>query len=169
MSRAGAVAARVDLESEQSPHALLAFLTIEHPGLGDPLRFVSDVMDYLVGGLLFIGVPFGFRTLTDTDSAPRTQIVVENMDRRIGIALRQTNIRAKVRMDLRSSADFDLSQDPRAEVTSSAPIYAFRQFDLVNISVNATEMTGDVELIDFSVEPWPNIRATQDRLPGLYR
>lgn len=168
MSRTEAVANRVDLEAESSPHALLAFLTIEHPNVAEPMRFVSDVIDYAVGGVVFTGIPFGFQVLTDTEAAPRTQIVVENIDRRIGIALRDTNTRAKVRIDIRSSADFDLSVDPRVELVANTPIYAFKNFDLVNVTADAAQLTGDVELTDFSVEPFPNIRATQDRFPGLF-
>ncbi len=168
MSRANAVTIRADLEAESSPNAILAFLTIEHPAIAEPMRFVSDVMDYSVGGVTYVGVPFGFQVLTDNEAAPRTQIVVENVDRRIGIALRETNTRAKVRIDIRTSADFDLSQDPRIELSANPPIYAFKNFDLVNVSADAAQITGDVELTDFSVEPWPNIRATQDRFPGLF-
>jgi hypothetical protein len=94
---------------------------------------------------------------------------MQNIDRRIGQALRASDVRAKVRLELRSSADFDLSQDPRVETASTAPIYAFRHFELVNVEGDAAQLVGDVELADYSVEPWPNVRATQDRLPGLFR
>lgn len=169
MSRLSAIAARADLESDSSPHALLGFLTITHPALAEPLRVVSDVMDYTFGGAPFIGLPFGFQLLTDSDAAPTTQLRMQNVDRRIGQALRSMTGRATVQLQLLSSADFDLSQDPRLEIGTAAVIYGFAHFTLRNVSVNATEVTGEVILQDYSTEPWPHVRATQDRLPGLFR
>jgi hypothetical protein len=169
VSRVDAEAQRLTLERENSPDALIAFLTIEHPALADPIRVVSDVMAYVVDGNRFEGIPFGVTALSDNESGPRTQIIVQNLDRRIGEALRRSDIRAKVRLELRSSADFNLSQDPRVEIATTAPIYAFRYFELVNVEGDVGQLVGDVELSDYSVEPWPNVRATQDRLPGLFR
>lgn len=169
MSRIEAEAQRLTLEQEVAPHALIAFLTIEHPALADPIRVVSDVMSYQVGGLTYEGIPFGIKPLTDNEVGPRTQLIVQNLDRRIGEALRRSEVRASVELVLRSSADFNLSVDPRTEITSTAPIYGFRHFELVNVKGDVLQLVGDVELADFSVEPWPNVRATQDRLPGLFR
>lgn len=169
MNRAGAVAQRVFLEAVDTPHANLGFLTLTHPNLSEPIRVVSDVMDYQVGSLLYVGMPFGLQLLTDTDSPPRSQLVIQNVDRRIGDAVRRSTERAQVRVEIRSSADFDLSQDPRVELVAGTPIYAFANFWLTNVQVDAVQLTGDVELEDYSVEPWPSVRATKDRLPGLYR
>lgn len=157
------------LESPDSPDALLVFLTITHPGLADAIRVVSDVLDYSVDGQTFIGMPFGFRQLSDNDAGARTQIVVQAVDRRISKALLAAQSRAKVKAEVRSSADFDLSVVPRVEIVSSPPIYGFFGFDLINVTGDATQISGDVEIADYTVEPWPSIAGTQDRLPGLYR
>lgn len=169
MTRTAAETQRLVLESEASPHALLAFLTIEHPALATPIRVVSDVMAYQVGTAIYEGIPFGIKQLTDNEAGPRTQISIQNLDRKIGEALRRSDTRAKVRLDLRSSADFNLSVDPRTEIATTAPIYSFAFFELVNVEGDVAQLVGDVELQDYSVEPWPNVRATQDRLPGLFR
>lgn len=169
MSRASAVAVREELEDLHSPHALLAFLTIRHPNLADPIRVVSDVLDYIKGGETFIGLPFGYRLLTDGESAPRTELRMQNADRRIGQALLSLTGRAVLELQICSSADFDLSVSPRTEIGSAAAIYAFRHFSLANVTATATDLTGEVILQDYSVEPWPAVRATEDRLPGLYR
>lgn len=159
---------RAGLESPETPDALLAFLTITHPGLSEPIRVVSDVMDYTVDGQTFIGMPFDYQLLSDNESAPQTQIRMQNVDRRIGMALRQIKERARLRLEIRSSADFDLSQDPRTEIASST-IYAFDQFELVDVSVDAAEITGRVMLRDYAQETWPGLRATQSRCPALFR
>ena len=157
------------LEAPETPDALLAFLTITHPGLNTPLRVVSDVMNYLVDGETYIGMPFDYRTLSDSEAAATTEIRIQNVDRKIGDILRKIKARAKLRLEFRSSADFDLSLDPREEFGSGSVIGAFDQFDLVDVSVNAIEITGRVMLRDYSQETWPGTRATQSRCPGLFR
>ena len=169
MSRTIDADVRRELEASDSPAGLLAFLTITHPGLVDPITVVSDVMDYQVGSTLFRGVVFGFKLLTDGEAGARTQIVVQAVDRRITQALLSVEDRAKVTLELRSTTDFDLTQDPRAELVSSTPIYAFRNFEMLNVTGDAAQISADVEIADFTTEPWPSIRATQDRLPGLFR
>jgi hypothetical protein len=159
---------REGLDAPETPDALLAFLTITHPGLSEPIRVVSDVMDYSVGGQTFIGMPFDYQLLSDSESAPQTQIRMQNVDRRIGLALRQIKDRARLRLEIRSSADFNLSVDPRTEIGSST-IYAFDSFELVDVTVDAAEITGRVMLRDYSQETWPGLRATQSRCPALFR
>jgi hypothetical protein len=160
---------REALEREATPHAMLAFLTIEHPTLAEPIRLVSDVMDYVWGAETWIGMPFDFAQLTDEDGAPSAEIRVQNVDRRIGKALRALPDRATLRLDILTSADFDLSVDPRVEVGTALPVYSFSHVELVDATVNAIEVTGRVFLRDPTQEPWPGVSATQTRCPGLFR
>lgn len=168
MSRAEAVARRADLEQTDAPDAILGFLTISHVGLAEPIRVVSDASDYLLGGERFVGLPFGFQVLTDTDEIPRTQLTVQNVDRRLGEAVLAMRGRAEVAVELRSSADFDLSVHPRVPLGAATPIYAFRKLTLRDVTVTATELTGTVMLHDYTTEPWPATRAIEARLPGLF-
>ncbi len=160
---------RADLQSQASPHAILGFLTITHRNLPDPIRVVSDPLDFVVDGQTYIGCPFEFQLLTDEDQAPTTTLRVQNVDRRIGEAIRTVTDRAQVTLEARSTADFDLSVVPRVEIASVAPIYAFRHFDLMDVTVNAIEVSGTLALRDYSAEPWPGKRATMSRAPALFR
>lgn len=168
MSRAGAVAAREVLEDPNAPQALLAFLTITHAGLAEPIRVVSDVMDYVFGGETFTGVPFGYQLLADEDGVPRSQLRLSGIDRRISEAVRAMRGRPAVRLTLCSSADFDLSADPRTEIGTAAVIYGFQDFALVNLDIDATEASGEVILQDYATEPF-GLRALQVLVPGLFR
>lgn len=168
MSRVEAEARRVELEAENSPDALIAFLTVAHPALASPIRVVSDVFAYEVDGARYEGFPFGFKLLTDGDGLPRTELRIEAVDRRLSQALRGLTGRAEVALDLRSTADFDLSADPRVAVGPATPIYAFRHFTLRDVAGSASEINGTVSLVDYAVEPWPAIRATEGRAPGLF-
>lgn len=168
MSRPGAVAARVALENPHAPDALLAFLTITHPGLAEPIRVVSDVMDYLRDGQLYTGIPFGFALLTDGDEMPRTQLRLSAVDRRLSQAVRAFTGRPSVRLEIASSADFDLTRDPREPFGAVANLYGFSDFGLAEIDAAPGEITGEVVLHDYATEPF-GLRGTQDLLPGLYR
>lgn len=169
MSRVIDATARAALEAPESVDALLAFLTITHPALPDPIRVVSDVMDYLVGGLSFKGLPFGFGILSDTEGPPMTELRMQNVDQRIGRSLLGLNDRAKVKLEIRTSADFDLSQDPRVEIPGGSVLYEFADFDLIDVTATAADISGRVMLRDYSQEPWPGQRCTQSRMPGLFR
>lgn len=169
MTRTVTPTIRADLQAQDSPHALLGFLTITHRNLPEPIRVVSDPVDFVVGGLEFIGCPFEFQLLTDEDEAPTTQLRVQNVDRRIGEALRTVTDRATVMLEARSTADFDLSAIPRAEVGTAAVIYGFRHFDLIDVTVTTLDVTGTLMLRDYTQEPWPGKRATQSRTPGIFR
>ena len=169
MSRVIDADVKASLEAPESVDALLAFLTITHPSLTDPIRVVSDVMDYVVDGLPFLGLPFDFGVLTDTEGPPMTELRMQNVDQRIGRALLGLNDRAKVTLEIRTSADFDLSQDPRTEIPGGSVLYRFADFDLIDVTATAGEISGRVMLRDYSQEPWPGQRCTQTRMPGLFR
>lgn len=169
MSRAIDADVKASLEAPESQDALLAFLTITHLSLPDPIRVVSDVMDYMVSGQTFLGLPFDFGILTDVEGPPQTELRMQNVDLRIGRALLGLNDRAKVTLEIRSSSDFDLSQDPRTEIPGGSVLYRFADFDLIDVTVTAAEISGRVMLRDYSQEPWPGQRCTQSRMPGLFR
>ena len=78
--------------------------------------------------------------------------------------------RATVSAFAYSSADFDLSVEPRVplDVNDLPTIYSFETFELADVTGNALEITGRITLTDITQEPWPHIRATADRFPGLF-
>lgn len=160
---------RTDLERESAVDAILAFALIEHPALTEPLRVVADTMDYLRDGHLWQGVLFGFSLPTDGEEAPSCRLSVPNVDGRIGRALRQLTAGAQVTLEICSSADFDLSLDPREPLGVVSPVIAPTKWQLVDVDCTPSELTGRLMIRDFSQEPFPNVFATQDRLPGLFR
>lgn len=169
MSRTITTEIQGDLLAQASPHALLGFLTIRHRNLVEPIRIVSDPISYQVGGDLYLGCPFEFLLLTDEDQHPTTRLRVQNVDRRIGEAIRTVSDRATVMLEARSTAEFDLSVRPRVEIGTSSVIYGFRHFELIEVTVTPLEVSGTLMLRDYSQEPWPGKRATQSRCPGLFR
>ncbi|AWD21621.1 DUF1833 family protein [Fuscovulum blasticum] len=162
-------AARLALESVASTDALLPFVLVEHPALAQPIRVVSDVIDYQMDGHLWLGLLFRVSLPTDTDGPPEASITIPNVDRRIGTALRVLTDRAYVTLSVLSSADFDLSQDPRVAPGPVTPVYPAMRFVLVDIECNVSQLSGTLMLRDYTQEPWPRLFATESRLPALFK
>ena len=160
---------QADIGRESSVHAILAFALVEHPALTEPMRVVADSMDYLRDGHLWQGVLFGFTLPTDGEDAPSCSLTIPNVDGRVGRALRQLTEGATVTLEICSSADFNLSLDPREPIGSVVPVIPPTRWQLVDVSCTVSELSGRLMIRDFSQEPFPNVFATQDRLPGLFR
>lgn len=162
----------VDLDDTESPAALMWFLTIDHPNIVEPIRVVSDYFDYVIDGDTYIAMPFEVQPLTDNDQTPSAEIRVPNIDRRIGEALEidMAGTRATVSAVAYSSEDFDLTVEPRVPLDAGdlPVIYSFEQFELADVRANTVDITGRITLIDITQEPWPFLRATSDRFPGLF-
>lgn len=157
------------LEMVDSTDVLLAFVVVEHENLLNPIRVVNDVIDYNLDGELYTGILFGFKLLPDGEENPSTDISIVNVDRRIGRALRPLSGRARVSLSVYSSADFDLTQNPREPVGSPNLIYQFNRFELVEVDHNEVEVTGKLIRRDPSQEQWPGISLTKLRSPGAWR
>jgi len=157
-----------EIFAETSQHAILPFLRIDHPSLAEPIRVVSDIVDYSWSGETWVGVPFGFRLLTDGEAAPETQIVVQNVDRAIGTALRKMSGSATISLWILTSADFPPPADPPVSPGVVTPLYAFEGYDLVDVTINPIQISGRVVIRDYATESYPGVRATQSRCPGLF-
>lgn len=158
-----------DLREQASPHALLAFLTITNLALSDPIRVVSDPLDFVVDGETFVGCPFTVDVVPDLDSHPTAQIRLPNVSREIGAAVQAAVGRIAVAVEIRSTAGFDLSVVPRTETADPSLILSYQHFELVDVSVNDVEVAGTLMMRDYSQEPWPARRATKSRCPALFR
>ncbi|OAO02718.1 hypothetical protein A8B76_05085 [Roseovarius indicus] len=160
-----------ELERQTSADALLVFLTLTHPDLGQPVRVVSDHPDfsYVLDGETYQGLPFDGGVLTDNDQMPSAELIFPNVDRRIGFALERSTNRATIDLAVYSSADFDLTVNPRTEIGTASKVYSFVDFYLSEVQVDAIAIRGRITLRDYAQEPWPYLRATQDRCPGLFK
>lgn len=161
-------AQKAALRDPRSPEALIAFLTIRHPGLTAPLRLVRNTVDMVKGGATFTAAMFDYAVIPDSDRGPMTELRIPNVDRRIGAAVRQLTDRGNIAIEICSSADFDESVDPHTEIGTAAEIYSFAEFEVMSVTVTASDVTARVGLRDYSQEPWPYLRATENRFPGLF-
>lgn len=159
-----------DLNRETSAHALLGFVTITGPSLpGGVLRYVTDVLPYVWAGATF--QPIGGLDLPqadDSDAEPRISITLPNIERRIGETLRRSPERLRVALTLLSSADFDLTANPRTEIGTATTIYSLSEFETVDATYD--DVAAEITLIlrDYAQEPF-GLYAAPTIIPGVYR
>lgn len=160
---------RREAEKETSAELLLIFLEVTHPALSEPIRVVNDPKDFIYRGFLYSKSSFELQLLTDNERPPVGRLAVPNVDQRMGNTLRTMTDPARLRMDVLSGSQFNLTVDPR---TANSPAYAEYIADylyLIDVECDAMMFNARIASWDYTQELWPGVRATQDRLPGLFR
>ena len=160
---------RREADREESAEVHLLFLTITHPKIKDAIRVVADGADFILGGDTFTGFRFKLSVLTDTDQAPVARLQIQNVDLSIGDALRRIDNPATLKLEVISASEFDLTVDPRTELTTAARTSTADELNLVGVETDAMFITGRLQTRDYARENWPGIMATQDAFPGLFR
>ena len=169
MPRAISASLRDLLQRQESGEAVLFFITLDHADLAEPIRVVSDGVDYEWQGETWTGFPFDIELLTDGESAPRAQLTIQNVDRRIGDTVRDLSGQIAMRMDIVAASEFDQSATPRTPIGTPPIEYTAAHLVLSNVSVDVLQVTADIVSYDYSQDAYPARRATQDRYPALYR
>lgn len=174
---------RNELEASRSGEVTLVFATITHPDIVEPIRVVSDVVDYLrtendLAGtpvsVRYIGIPFEVELLTDGDSPPRGKLTIQNVDQAVGAAIEHMTDSPRLRLEILVLSDFGditMVDARRTRQPLGTPVieYSAAHLALKNITGNAISVSAEITVYDVQREPWPGIRTTQNRLPGLYR
>jgi hypothetical protein len=159
----------MDITSRHSIHVPLVFLRITHPRLNEPVRVVRDAprLNYTWGCHLWTGVPFGFTLMSDNDTVPEVRLVLPNITAKYLTAFENVIEPARVEAWLISSANFDLTVNPRTEIGTAHVEWSHPALDLVDTKFSANTLTGRVVMPDLDSEPVPSIRVTADRFPGV--
>lgn len=164
---------RNSLEAPASDDVVLPFATITHPSLSDPIRAVCDVVDYIYGGNRYYGVPFAFTVLSDGERPPVAHIQVQNVDQIIGNVVLTLSTSPRLKLELLALSDFGdvtllAGRKTRSALGTPTVEYSADHLLLFNVSADAMTIEADIRSFDLSQEPWPSIRSTRERLPGLY-
>lgn len=158
-------------ESSFNDEVDLVFLTITHPTLSEPILLNWDTKDFVYGGATFTGFPFDIELLSDDEGPPTARLQIQNIDPRIGDTIRMLTTPPQLKIELLSSADFNLTVDPRVELGSPTPtvVYSADRLFLVNVAVDVISISGQIVGWDYVQRVWPGKRATQAYFPGLFR
>ncbi len=159
-----------ELNRQESAELLLVFMTITHPTLTDVIRVVSDPRDFMLDGNQHIGFRFDIRLLTDNEAAPFAQLTIQNVDKRIPIALLEVNQPARVHIQVIAGSECNLEEAPCTELGKNTPrVYNAPMLYLTEVEGDAMQITGRIVSWDYTQELWPGMMATKDRFPGLFR
>lgn len=172
MARTIPASVRRELERQQSAEIAIIFLTITQRTLAKPIRVVSDPRNFILDNFEFIGFEFRVTTLNDDEGPPFASLEVQNVDKRISEALMLIDEPPNVKIEVISSTQFNLDDNPCTEVGGSgtaARIYSAPQLFLTEVEANALTITARLVSWDYTQELWPGLFATQNRLPGLFR
>lgn len=157
-----------DLLNEAAEAALLTFAEIRHPLLAAPMRAVTDHLPYVWQSVQWEPVLFDFEALQDDDRPPEARITLPAIDQRIAQALIALPGTAQISLWILTSDDFDLSVEPRTQIGEPVPLRSFLNLDLIDVQGTTFTASGRLRVRDYTQEPWPGVRATQSRCPGLF-
>lgn len=178
MRRRLSVEASRAMQRLSSDEALLPFVKITSGQLAEPICIVRDAptfngepMRYIFQGREWVAAPFDLEYLTDSDEAPTAKLTIQNVDRRIGAAVRTVTERPGLEIYIIGSHEFNLEVNPRVGYGSPeiVPEAAALGLFLKNVTVNLISVSAEIVSWDDTQEAWPGTRATKDRCPGLYR
>jgi len=160
---------RQEFEASFSSEVDLIFITITHSIMVEPIRVVSENVDYSYAGFNWIGFPFDIKILTDSDKPPEATLTLQNVDQRIGESVRYLTTPPRLKIELLSSIDFDLTVTPRAAIGTPTVVYMADKLFLTNIKVDSMVVQADIGGWNYLQRTWPGPRATQAVFPGLFR
>lgn len=142
---------------QQEGGGFLELLTISHPDLAEPLRFVNNTETITSNGQTYIAFPFRVALPADKErSVPRAQLELDNVSRQIGQVIRQLNSPPTVQIEIIRIDDLDA-----VEVTLPA-------MTLNNVRYDALSVSGELSVEDTTREPFPQRSFTPAEFPGLF-
>lgn len=160
---------RRQINAYLSGDVVLLFAEITHPNLATPIRVVTDTVDYTWNGNTWTGVMFDVQLLTDNDSVPETRVTIPNVDTAFGNALLALVNPPSVKLWVLTSADFNLTVDPRAPLGVPDIEYYAEGLFLTDVVVDALQVSGRLSTYDLAREYAFKQRTTKDRAPGCWR
>lgn len=143
--------------AEATGEVWLVLLTISHPSISPAIRVVANTQPITSRGNEFLDFPFDITLPNETEDGPsRARLVIDNVSREIGQAVRQIHTPASVLIEVVRAADPDVVER------------AFPSFWLRNVRTSASQVSGDLTLEDFSDEPYPAGVFSPASFPALF-
>lgn len=157
------------IEARYNGDAIVIFATVTHPDLASPLYFNSETINvnYVYGGNTFVAAAFHLTLVTDDEQTPQAKVSIHNVDQVIGNTLQGLATSPLIGIQLFAKSDFT-DDIPRVAIATPTVEYSAPILYLRNVNCDAMMLSADLYSVDISTEPWPAIRATKDRVPGLF-
>jgi hypothetical protein len=142
---------------QETDEVFLCLLTIEHPSLATPFRFVDDFVNHDSRGNTFLGYPFSI-TLPDDDPdrLPEAKLDIDNTDRQIVEAVRSLVSPPYITVEVVLAA-----QPDQVEIS-------FADMRLNQADWDASVVSGALAYEDVLNEQFPGRSFSPDSHPGLF-
>lgn len=163
---------RNDLQAQNAVDMEVIFATLTHPDLEAEIRVARDSVDYFWEGNTYTRGMFDIELISDDERPPRGRISVPNVDRRIGEAVLNILTPIDMRLDIFAVSDFDVLTSGTRTSSSSPdpdPLLSFTNLQLLNVACTSVALEAEITSWDLSNEPFPGVRVTKDKFPGLFR
>lgn len=154
------------INSRTTDEVFIILLTLDQVALEEPIRISSDTRDVLSTGVRGVEsqtfewpyLPFELVLPNlEQDALPRCKLVVDNISREIIAAIDAMTSPPDLRIQI------VLSSDP--EVIE----YDLQGLKMHSVTYNAFTIEGEFTIEYFMDEPYPAVRFTPSRFPGLFR
>ncbi len=167
-------AALAALYAQESEDTLVTLLTIYDPDTDTVVERFADNYNQVLSGIDYVGIDdivYGIKsrgnsyiflpleiTLPSSDEggSSRAQLVIKDVTRYLTPLIRSINGPPRVKLELVLK-----SQPDTVEIS-------YDTFYLSSITYNSDQVSGELTLIDYQVEPFPIHRFTPKYFPGLF-
>lgn len=157
MSRNPTLNTRQALNASGTGEVFLILLTLSHPQLAEPIRVTSDAVTTISREQAFSPFPFDLTLPDDAEgAAPAARLSIDNIDRRVVMAVRSLQSAAHVLIEIVRAAAPDVIEAK------------FEDFRLTDVSYDSQVVAGNLTLEDFVSEPFPAAIFSPGLFPGLF-
>lgn len=144
-----------ELFKQETDKQFVTLVTISHDVLDEPIRVCDDHADITSRGNLFVALAFTVTFGEDAeDTVPKARLRIDNVDRRITEAVRSITTRPSVTIEVVRKDDPDTLE------------MALEDYKITEVDYNAMEVSGEVSLENFLLEPYPSAVFDPGRFPG---
>lgn len=142
--------------SQETDEVWLVLLTITHPSLAAPIRFVNDFQSLVSRGNVFLAFPFEVEfPEQDADSPGEARLTIDNIDRSIVNTIRAISSPPDITMEVVLA-----SQPDTVEAV-------FSGLTLRNVNYDALKVSGVLRFEDIMTEP-VSVQMTPARFPAMF-
>lgn len=159
-------AARHAMYAQNTEEAFIVLVTISHESFTEDIRIASDSYELLPDagqrgvvsrGLEYVYCPFSYALPVQDDTGQsRARISVDNVDRRQTQAVRNAQGAVTVTTEIVLASDVN------------TPEVSLPDFRLERVTYDAIELSGDLTLEYFELEPFPAKRFTPADFQGMF-
>lgn len=145
------------LYKQETGEQFVTLVTITHEQLAAPIRVCDDTVDLISRGETYVALAFRITFGRESeDTIPKARLTIDNVDRRITEAVRAITSPPTVTVEIVRHADPDTVE------------MSLENYRVVQVDYNAMEVSAEISLENFLLEPYPSAVFDPGRFPGVF-